>query len=1430
MKLKRVNIKQWWKIICWLAFCVCIHQSCLASSAENTDILKNNFSRNAPLPVWALPLAQIPETNRTDPVVVRLNEYQIQLGTETAILMNRAIQVNEKNALAKIGQYSIVYYPLFQKLKLHKIAIIRAGHVIDKMDSVNIRQLQRETNMEMGMYGGATTVELLLDDVRIGDTLWLTYSVIGENPVFDKKWHSEFRWDSNEPIEKRRITLTYPKDRKIYWDQIGDFKKELIPNHIEEINGQHRIQFEENGIDAIEFEQFTPPEYMPIRLLEFSEFSDWQGVAKWAVGLFPKAQENSSLNELANEFNRENTPEKKAAAALHWVQNEVRYFSVSIGENSHRPQSPETVIKKRYGDCKDKSYLLVSILAKLGIKANPILIALHAPKIPAKVLPSPEWFDHVIVRIDLNGQYYFVDPTLTGQVSPLTSLPIAMPGASGLLVDGATTDVMTIPERADVGPNYEHTENIVIEKFDGDAILLMHDVYSGFYSDFARNHFLNLSSIELKKEILSFYEKQYPGATIIDSPELRDDRNQNQYHVQARLKLPVPIKHEKELYSINFDSQILKGSMKIPDKLVRNSPFSILSGKHTSRYRLVINWPDVVRANFPQLSKRIDNAFFSIKDDYLISGHQTSYLLDFQVKNDIVPAEEMSTLYEQTKLLDKYVNNSMNIPEKFVLSTDSLDLSFRSLDASKVIGYLYQQKQKAVKQLEDKTEFNDEMCNFLVNSINYSDVFYVDPNFRIFITGAKNVGDLKNDKEKKCFPYLLYLQGLFSESVSIASADNALTADNAMTKYLAWAHFYAHDNDSALTFMDRYITANTANNHWFNPLDIASQIALYRRIGKPLNEKTLNFVDAFSQGNWPQPIFAMQLGSLQPEALLNLTQTMPADMRDILQAQAWFFVGQKYLADKNQIEAGKAFKKVLARGMRSADFYMQAKYELNQLENADTDDIAGLTAYRNKDFAAANSIWEKNANAGSVISQRRLAISFISGEGVSIDYLKALALLQRSAGQGDEIAQYQLAYMYEHGQGVEEDIEKAIYWYKKSVDQDYYLAQYNLGKLYFARGEIDKNTEDAIKLFDLAADQNYSEAQGQLSYYYIEVKKNYSAALTWAWLGTVNGNSTAMNNLGTLYEHGFGVQKDIGKAIEFYRLSADKGNAQAQNNLALKYRFGPGVKMDNGEAMKLFRLSADQNNPYAQFHLGEIFEQGKYPDGELKSTDLVESEKWYRLSANNGFKDAQYRLAQFYDNGIGVKKDMALAIEWYKKAAEQNHIDASNDLGVIYAEGIGVAPDKDQAIKWYLKAAKLGNLTAQNNVGSFYLTDEERPGHLAEAEKWFRSAAESGSVDAQNNLAVLLTRVDSDTKNEIEAYKWWQLVKKSSRPGSANFKSSSAGLSALSAKLTMDQIAEANNTFDEWLTAKGITITALPKQGFTKITRSDGSSQYIPMK
>ncbi|MDR3218064.1 MAG: sel1 repeat family protein [Dysgonamonadaceae bacterium] len=104
--------------------------------------------------------------------------------------------------------------------------------------------------------------------------------------------------------------------------------------------------------------------------------------------------------------------------------------------------------------------------------------------------------------------------------------------------------------------------------------------------------------------------------------------------------------------------------------------------------------------------------------------------------------------------------------------------------------------------------------------------------------------------------------------------------------------------------------------------------------------------------------------------------------------------------------------------------------------------------------------------------------------------------------------------------------------------------------------------------------------------YYRE--KNYSEAKRYFEKSAKQGNAIGQNNLGLMYENGYGVIKDYNEAVRWYRESAEQGFAIAQYNLGLMYEYGYGVKKNQEEAVKWFKESAKQGNQEAIAILKQI--------------------------------------------------------------------------------------------------------------------------------------------------------------------------------------------------------------------------------------------------
>jgi len=143
------------------------------------------------------------------------------------------------------------------------------------------------------------------------------------------------------------------------------------------------------------------------------ETQSWDQVVQRSLISFAKSQSSSSL--VAQELNKlvkdEATLDEKINAIHHFVSRDIRY--VSMSELGHRftPHSFESVIRNRFGDCKDKSAMLVSFLKQLGIDAKPVLVATERSDLSQVQIATARYFDHMVVCFTHDGKNYCLDPT-----------------------------------------------------------------------------------------------------------------------------------------------------------------------------------------------------------------------------------------------------------------------------------------------------------------------------------------------------------------------------------------------------------------------------------------------------------------------------------------------------------------------------------------------------------------------------------------------------------------------------------------------------------------------------------------------------------------------------------------------------------------------------------------------------------------------------------------------------------------------------------------------------------------------------------------------------------------------------------------------------------------------------------------------------------
>lgn len=145
----------------------------------------------------------------------------------------------------------------------------------------------------------------------------------------------------------------------------------------------------------------------------FSEVNQWSELKyKFEKGFTNARKDNASVKAfVANLVDTEMTTEQKISKVHDFVARDVRYVSVSETGNAYTPHSISRTFENRYGDCKDKTALLLEMLDQININAYPVLVSTTRKDASKLIIPSAGYFNHVVLCFIFEGEEKCIDAT-----------------------------------------------------------------------------------------------------------------------------------------------------------------------------------------------------------------------------------------------------------------------------------------------------------------------------------------------------------------------------------------------------------------------------------------------------------------------------------------------------------------------------------------------------------------------------------------------------------------------------------------------------------------------------------------------------------------------------------------------------------------------------------------------------------------------------------------------------------------------------------------------------------------------------------------------------------------------------------------------------------------------------------------------------------
>ncbi|MGA3284699.1 MAG: DUF3857 domain-containing protein [Verrucomicrobiota bacterium] len=173
-------------------------------------------------------------------------------------------------------------------------------------------------------------------------------------------------------------------------------------------------RWEVNNVPRMFDEPSMPPYEMVLQRLLVSTMPDWAVISKWCWNLsLPHLDATTpEMKQTVKELTAgAKTDTDKIKALFYYVSNKIRYMGITPEKDrpGFEPHDVCITFDKKYGVCRDKAALLISMLRLAGLNAYPVLVSVGTRRdaeVPGLL------FNHEIAGVELEkGQIVLMDPT-----------------------------------------------------------------------------------------------------------------------------------------------------------------------------------------------------------------------------------------------------------------------------------------------------------------------------------------------------------------------------------------------------------------------------------------------------------------------------------------------------------------------------------------------------------------------------------------------------------------------------------------------------------------------------------------------------------------------------------------------------------------------------------------------------------------------------------------------------------------------------------------------------------------------------------------------------------------------------------------------------------------------------------------------------------
>ena len=453
------------------------------------------------------------QPDEEDAYIVLLDEARKEIHEDGSYITTVHVKYKllKEDAIHELGEQEIDYLSDTEKVEVIKALIIKP----------NGRKIHAKKIQDISPYSGypsysdLKTKIITMRDMAVDDIMDFEYRKITRYSRMRGEIWDGFAFFDVVPIEVSRFILTSPATTKIH---IKSENLNIEPAITYSEDGATKTcVWEKRDCPKVDSEYMMPDPRNFCPYLTYSTIDDWQKIATWFWDIAKdKMSATPEITETAmNITSSSENKLDKIRALMQYFQDNIRYVSMSFGINAFEPHPAQEVFENKYGDCKDQTVLLISMLKSIGIDAYPVLVRYGQETYPLeRVTPSPAEFTHMIAYTNIDGQDLWLDPLEEG--IDLGEIPYSLTEERLFVLRPEGGEFIDLPEMPLDKITHTTKMTFFLEP-DGSCKGIVEAIPSHTKSSSIRSSIKDYTAKEMEMLKIDMLNEVAPGGTIIDT-------------------------------------------------------------------------------------------------------------------------------------------------------------------------------------------------------------------------------------------------------------------------------------------------------------------------------------------------------------------------------------------------------------------------------------------------------------------------------------------------------------------------------------------------------------------------------------------------------------------------------------------------------------------------------------------------------------------------------------------------------------------------------------------------------------------------------------------------------------------------------------------------------------------------------------------------